>query len=275
MGSTSRMRLDELVVDRGLAESRSLARSLIMAGLVTVDGTLRDKPGTPIPVSADVALKQRPRYVSRAGEKLANALDRFGITAGGAMVLDVGASTGGFVDCLLQHGATSVIALDVGRGQLDTRLRQDPRVHVLERVNARYLAADQLPFVPDMLTMDVAFISVEKVLPAVVACMTPRFWGLILVKPQFEAGPESVGRGGIVRDPRVHRDVLVRVATFAVAELKVEVRGICDSGLPGTDGNVEFFLHIQRGGEKGLGLDTLGAVVDETLRASKDHTGGQ
>ncbi len=274
MAGIPRMRLDELVVDRGLTDSRSLARSLIMAGLVSVDGVMRDKPGTPVPVTAKLGLKKRPRFVSRAGEKLAHALDTFGIDATGASALDVGASTGGFVDCLLQRGAASVIAVDVGRGQLDERLRQDARVHVLDRVNARYLTSERLPFVPDALTMDVSFISVEKVLPAVVSCMSQAFWGLILVKPQFEAGPERVGRGGIVRDQDVHRDVLISVGSFAKKQLGLDMLGVCDSGLPGADGNREFFLYLSRGGEKGLGLDTLSTVVGETLRALQDPTGG-
>ena len=274
MAGIPRRRLDELVVDRGLADSRSRAHSLIMAGLVSVDGVMRDKPGTPVPVTATLALKKRPRFVSRAGEKLAHGLDTFGIDVAGVSALDVGASTGGFVDCLLQRGAYSVIAVDVGRGQLDERLRQDARVHVLDRLNARYLTPEQLPFVPDALTMDVSFISVEKVLPAVVSCMCESFWGLVLVKPQFEAGPERVGRGGIVRDPDVHRDVLTSVASFAQTRLGLDVLGVCDSGLPGADGNVEFLLHLSRGGEKGLGLDTLSTVVGETLRALQNPTDG-
>ena len=274
MAGPRRVRLDELVVERGLAENRTLARSLIMAGLVVVDGEQRDKPGVPTSMTAEVKLKARPRYVSRAGEKLAHSLERFSLDTAGAMALDVGASTGGFVDCLLQQGAAAVIALDVGRGQLDSRFRQDPRVHVIERVNARYLTPEQLPFAPDLLTMDVSFISVEKVLPAVVSCMAPRFRAVILVKPQFEAGPEKVGRGGIVRDPQVHHDVLLRVARFALVDLALSVRGVCESGLPGTDGNIEFFVYVERGGEKGIGLDTLESTIDATARAPGGQTGG-
>jgi 23S rRNA (cytidine1920-2'-O)/16S rRNA (cytidine1409-2'-O)-methyltransferase len=160
---------------------------------------------------AEVSIKERPRFVSRGGEKLAHALAVFGIDVSGVRALDVGASTGGFVDCLLQGGAAEVIALDVGRAQLDSRLRGDARVTVLERINARYLTKDLLPFEPDFLTMDVSFISIAKVLPAVVTCMMSGFRGVILVKPQFEAGRESVGKGGIVRDAAVHRNVQVGV----------------------------------------------------------------
>jgi 23S rRNA (cytidine1920-2'-O)/16S rRNA (cytidine1409-2'-O)-methyltransferase len=275
VSGTSRIRLDELVVARGLAESRSLARSLIMAGLVLVNGVRKDKPGVPMPADAEICLKERPRFVSRAGEKLAFALDRFGLDVHDAMAMDVGASTGGFVDCLLQRGATAVIALDVGHGQLDSRLRRDPRVHVIERTNARYLSPDQLPFRADTLTMDVSFISVEKVLPAVTASMASRFRGALLVKPQFEAGRDRVGRGGVVRNPEVHRQVLLRVGGFVITQLELEVCGICESGLRGADGNVEFFLHVERGGEKGMGLDTLGRTVDENLEALAIQRGGR
>ncbi|MFH0916821.1 MAG: TlyA family RNA methyltransferase [bacterium] len=265
MARSARVRLDELVVTRGLAPSRSAARGLIMAGLVRVAGTVSDKAGTPVSVDADISLKDRPRFVSRAGEKLAHALEVFGLDVTGFCALDVGASTGGFVDCLLQSGVEKVIAVDVGQGQLDRRLRLDPRVYPLDRVNARYLVCDQLPFRPELLTMDLSFISVSKVLPAVVACMAPAFQGLVLIKPQFEAGPRLVGKGGIVRDPDVHHQVLVERGRFVVEELDADLLGICRSGLPGADGNEEFFFHIARGGEKGAGLDTLEPLVHEVL----------
>lgn len=236
-----------------------------MAGLVLVDGHTSDKAGTPVAVDAQIAVKRRPRFVSRAGEKLAHALAHLQVDPQGVAALDVGASTGGFVDCLLQHGAARVIALDVGRGQLDVRLRNDTRVVVLERVNARNLTKDVLPFEPDFLTMDVSFISIMKVLPAVVACMAGRFEGLVLVKPQFEAGRAAVGKGGIVRDPAVHRTVLVERGVFVLRDLGLQLYGMCRSGLRGTDGNVEFFIHLGRAGEKGVGIDRLEALVDETL----------
>jgi len=262
---TTRLRLDELVVSRGLASSRSAARGLIMAGMVRVAGEISDKAGTQVSADAEIALKERPRYVSRAGEKLAHALQIFGIDVSGTLALDVGASTGGFADCLLQSGAEKVIALDVGRGQLHSRLRVDPRVYPLDRLNARSVAREQLPYQPDLLTMDVSFISVSKVLPAVVACMAPAFRGIVLVKPQFEAGPGLVGKGGVIRDPGVHRQVLVEGGRFVIEELDAHLLGICRSGLPGADGNKEFFFHIARGGEKGAGLDTLEPLVHEVL----------
>ncbi len=265
MAKSPRPRLDELLVARGLAPTRSAARGLIMAGLVLVGGQVSDKAGTPVSLDAAVTLKRRPRFVSRAGEKLAHALDYFGLDVTGASALDVGASTGGFVDCLLQSGAERVIALDVGRGQLDGKIQNDTRVHPLEKINARYLTPDALPYVPDLVTMDVSFISITKVMPAVVACMAPSYRGLVLVKPQFEAGPSQVGRGGIVRDPGVHREVLTGLAHFLIKELGVHLHGVTDSGLPGADGNREFFLYMSRGGENGRRLDTLEEVIDSVV----------
>ena len=192
--------MDQLLVERELAATRSLARALIMAGEVEVAGVVVDKAGAAVAIDADLRLRERPRFVSRAGAKLAHALDALEVEVTGSRALDVGASTGGFVDCLLQRGALEVIALDVGYGQLDQKLRSDPRVHVMERVNARYLTADDVPYAADLLTADVSFISLEKVLPAVVATLAPAFTAVVLVKPQFEAGRERVGKGGIVRD---------------------------------------------------------------------------
>lgn len=236
-----------------------------MAGLVRIAGVVADKAGTAVPVDADITVKDLPRYVSRGGDKLAHALQALHIDVTGVSALDVGASTGGFVDCLLQAGALRVIAVDVGHGQLADRIAKDARVHVLDRVNARYLAPIQLPYEPDFVTMDVSFISVAMVLPAVVGCLAAACEGVILVKPQFEAGPALVGKGGIVRDPAVHRQVLVDRGRFVIERLGVELLGLCASGLRGADGNQEFFLHIGRGRGKGLGLDRLGEVVEETL----------
>jgi 23S rRNA (cytidine1920-2'-O)/16S rRNA (cytidine1409-2'-O)-methyltransferase len=268
------MRLDELVFSRGLAPSRTAARALIMAGLVLLNGQVSDKAGTPVDAEAPLAVKERPRFVSRAGDKLDSSLDTFGIEVSGAAALDVGASTGGFVDCLLQRGAARAIALDVGKGQLDSRLRGDARVHVIEGTNARYLEEGALPWQPDLLTMDVSFISVTKVLPAVVACMAPRFTGIVLIKPQFEAGPRDVGKGGIVRDVAVHRRVLRETGDFVITDLGIDLVGVCRSAVPGTGGNVEFFFHIGRGGVKGLALDTLEAAIDAVL-AGETPGGGR
>lgn len=261
MTRSPRVRLDQALFERGLVESRSLARALVMAGSVSVDGHVVHKAGAQVDPGSAFEIKERPRYVSRAGEKLANALAVLGVDPTGASALDVGASTGGFVDCLLQHGAARVIALDVGYGQLDSRLRSDERVHVMERVNARHLQCDRLPFVPDLLTADVSFISLETVLPAVLACMAPLFAGLLLVKPQFEAGPRSVGKGGIVRDPSIRAEVLRRVGGF-LGGAGLAVRGLCDSGLPGTGGNVEFVYHVERGSGDGLTPATLEALIE-------------
>ena len=265
MSGADRVRLDQLLVDRGLVESRNVARGVIMAGLVKVAGRREDKAGTFVRHDAVVDIKERPRFVSRSGEKLAHALVSLEVEPTGVSALDIGASTGGFVDCLLQSGAERVIAVDVGYGQLDARLRSDPRVHVLERVNARRLTPDQLPFEPDFLTVDVSFISLEKILPAVISCMPPVFTGLLLVKPQFEAGPRSVGKGGIVRDTAVHAQVLRRIGAF-LRSAGLEIAGLCDSGLPGVGGNVEFVYRVDRGRGDGLTPATLDWLIVTTAR---------
>jgi 23S rRNA (cytidine1920-2'-O)/16S rRNA (cytidine1409-2'-O)-methyltransferase len=230
-------RLDVLLVERGLAESRSQAQALVLAG--RVPGF--EKPGTQVEDSTDVSVEQSPRFVSRGGEKLDHALSVLLLDVTGLDCLDVGASTGGFTDCLLQRGAAHVIALDVGYGQLDPRIRADERVTVLERTNARHVS--DLPFPPELVTCDVSFISVRTVLPPLLSLAQPGWEALVLVKPQFEAGKEDVPRGGVVRDPEVHRRVLREVADAAL-EWGGETRAVVDSGLPGPKGNREFFLHL-------------------------------
>jgi len=232
-----RKRLDVLLVERGLAESRAQAQALVMAGLVPGYA----KAGQQVDESAELVVETPPRYVSRGGEKLAHALDELGVEVAGRDALDVGSSTGGFTDVLLQRGVARVIALDVGRGQLHQRLRGDPRVTVLERTNAREL--ESLPYPPDLVTCDVSFISVRTALPPALAVARPGWEALVLVKPQFEAGREEVGKGGVIRDPEVHRRVLREVAESALA-WPAETVGVVDSGLPGPKGNREFFLHI-------------------------------
>jgi 23S rRNA (cytidine1920-2'-O)/16S rRNA (cytidine1409-2'-O)-methyltransferase len=269
----ARSRLDELLVARGLVPSRAAARGVIMAGLVDVAGRVTDKAGAPVAVDAEIVVKDRARFVSRGGEKLAGALNMLGVRVEGRSALDVGASTGGFVDALLQGGSGRVIALDVGHGQLDARLRGDPRVYVLERVNARYLSPDDLPYEPDFLTMDVSFISVTKVLPAVGVCMSRCFEGVILVKPQFEAGPRQVGKKGIVRDCEVHRRVLYETGRFVIGLPEVELFAMCRSEVSGVGGNAEFFFHVGRGGEKGVGLDRLEALVEECFESAEQQGG--
>ena len=229
-------RLDVLLVERGLAESRAQAQALVLAGLVPGHA----KAGEQVDEHAELSVERPPPFVSRGGEKLANALDAFRVDATDADCLDVGASTGGFTDCLLQRGAARVVALDVGRGQLHPKLRADPRVTVIERTNARTL--ESLPFAPALVTCDVSFISARVVLPPVLALAAPGWQAVVLVKPQFEAVRGEV-RKGVVRDAEVQRRVLREVST-AVSALGASVAGVVDSGLPGPKGNREFFLHL-------------------------------
>ncbi len=232
-------RLDDLLVERGLAETRAKARALVLAGKVPG----YSKAGTQVEEAVELKVEPGKRFVSRGGEKLDSALQTLGIDVAGQRCLDLGASTGGFTDCLLQRGASAVCAVDVGYGQLDLRLRQDARVTVIERYNARRLRCDDLPYAPEFITCDVSFISVEKVLPPALSCAAGGWSALILVKPQFEAGPKDVRRGGVVHDPSVHRRVLDRVRQNA-AEWGAEVSGETESALTGPKGNREFFLYL-------------------------------
>jgi 23S rRNA (cytidine1920-2'-O)/16S rRNA (cytidine1409-2'-O)-methyltransferase len=236
-------RLDQLLWERGLAETRSRAQALVMAGRVRVDGRLVTKAGTPTPGDAELEVEHGPAYVSRGGDKLATALTAFGIDVSGLACLDVGASTGGFTDCLLQRGALHVTALDVGRGQLHERLRADERVTLLEGVNARLLAPGDLPGPAARLAVvDVSFISLALVLPPLVSLLARPYRLLPLVKPQFEAG-RGEARRGVVRDATIHAAVLERVAAVA-RDAGGVVLGACESGHPGPAGNREFFLHV-------------------------------
>jgi 23S rRNA (cytidine1920-2'-O)/16S rRNA (cytidine1409-2'-O)-methyltransferase len=250
----AKKRLDVLLVERGLAESRARAQALVIAGLVRG----YDKPGTQVDEAAELEVTEPPPYVSRAGHKLTNALDALGVDVTGLDCCDVGASTGGFTDVLLQRGAARVIALDVGYGQLHPRLRSDARVTVLERLNARHVT--ELPFPPELVTCDVSFISVRTALPPVLRLAAPAWQGLVLVKPQFEARREEV-RKGVVRDPEVHRRVVGEVARAAL-EWGAEVRGVVDSGLPGPKGNREFVLHLAQTEEPQLGDDIDRRIAD-------------
>ena len=246
--SKDKVRLDVLLVERGLAETREKARRLTLAGQVEVDGRAADKPGMAVPRDADVRVREGLPFVSRGGVKLAAALDAFGIAVGGAVAADFGASTGGFTDCLLQRGAKRVYALDVGYGQLAWPLRDDPRVVVMDRVNVRYLEA--LPESVDIVTIDVSFISLGLVLPAALRVLKPESGQVVaLVKPQFEAGRDKVGKGGVVKDPAVHREVLERVRDTARA-LGFRVRGLIRSPITGPAGNVEFLMHLALAGDE-------------------------
>jgi 23S rRNA (cytidine1920-2'-O)/16S rRNA (cytidine1409-2'-O)-methyltransferase len=243
-----RQRLDHALVERGLVDSRSRARALIMAGDVRVDGHVAAKAGIMVAADSKLDLSSPPPFVSRGGEKLAAALDDTDLEVVGRTCLDIGASTGGFTDCLLQRGAEAVISIDVGYGQLDYRLRQDPRVTVIERLNARYLTAADLPgehAPPTLLVMDVAFIGVTKILPAATAVCAERCDALVLVKPQFECGPSQVGAGGIVASAQVRRETL-QDAAAAAAQLGWSVVRAIPSPIRGQAGNWECFLRLHR-----------------------------
>ena len=248
----SRKRLDAVLAERGLFETRSRAAAAVLAGDVRVGGERRraEKPGQM--VADDIALEvaEGPRFVSRGGTKLENALDEFGLDPTGRMCLDAGASTGGFTDCLLQRGAGHVVALDVAYGELHWRLRNDPRVTVIERHNAREITPDELPYRPDLLVADLSFISLTKVLPAVLDAAAEEWDCLALVKPQFEVGREKVGKGGVVRSAEDRRSALVAVGDWAVAQGH-SVLGYVSSGLPGPAGNEESFVWLAEGGRGG------------------------
>jgi 23S rRNA (cytidine1920-2'-O)/16S rRNA (cytidine1409-2'-O)-methyltransferase len=240
---TAKKRLDVLLVERGLAETRSQAQALVLAGRVKG----HSKAGEQVDEAAELELEEGRRFVSRGGEKLAGALEELGVDVAGEDILDVGASTGGFTDCLLQAGAARAIALDVGYGQLHPKLRDDPRVTVLERTNVREIRCGELPFRPTLVVCDVSFIGLAKALPPALACAAPGWHALALVKPQFEAGPADVGKGGVVRDP----DVLRRVVDEVVAQAPVwgaTVLGVVESSVRGPKGNREFFVHLADAG---------------------------
>jgi 23S rRNA (cytidine1920-2'-O)/16S rRNA (cytidine1409-2'-O)-methyltransferase len=245
---SSKQRLDMLLVERGLAESRARAQALVLAGVVWSEGRRLDKPGTSL--AADAALEVRGPdhpWVSRGGIKLAHALDHFAIDVRDALALDIGASTGGFTDVLLERGARQVHAVDVGHGQLAWKLRGDARVRVLERVNARHLTREEIPEPPDLVVCDASFISLTVVLPAALALAAPRARLVALIKPQFEVGKGRVGKGGVVRDPALHREVCARIADWLAAQPGWHVQGITPSPIRGPEGNVEFLVFAERG----------------------------
>lgn len=241
-----KIRLDNLLVEKGLAASRERARALILAGKVLVNGVLRDKAGTPVPADAEIVLKGADiPYVSRGGVKMEGALKDFALDVSGLLCLDVGASTGGFTDCLLSRGAARVCCVDVGYGQLAWKLRIDPRVTVMERTNARKLKPEDLPFVPDLVVIDASFISLRLVLPAIFPCMAEGGLVLALIKPQFEVGRKEVGKKGVVRDPALHERACSDIKDLA-REMGLDVMGVTSSPIKGPEGNREFFILARR-----------------------------
>ena len=259
----ARVRLDSLLAARGVFDSRSRAAAAVMAGdVLLLPGRRRaTKPGEMVTEDVQVEVVAPPPFVSRGGVKLANALDALGIDVTGRHALDVGASTGGFTDCLLQRGAAHVVALDVAYGELHWSLREDARVTVVERVNARALEPGRLPYAPDLIVADVSFISLVKVLPAVLACAAPRFDALAMVKPQFEVGRGAIGKGGVVRDPALRRAALVSVA-LAASGTGASVLGFASSRLPGPKGNQETFVRLAEAGRDGALADVEAAALE-------------
>ena len=269
-----KMRLDLLLVERGLGETRQRAQAVIMSGVVYVDGRKADKPGMAVPAGAAVEIRgDKLPYVSRGGLKLEKAMKAFPIRLEGAVCADVGASTGGFTDCMLQNGAAKVYAVDVGRGQLAWKLRNDPRVVCLERTNARYLSREQVPEELAFASVDVSFISLKLILPPLAALLAEGGQAVSLVKPQFEAGREKVGKKGVVRDPAVHLEVLERYLTHA-GEAGLTVLGLTYSPIRGPEGNIEYLGFLQKGGRAAPELD-LKALVEESHRALKEHEEGE
>jgi 23S rRNA (cytidine1920-2'-O)/16S rRNA (cytidine1409-2'-O)-methyltransferase len=254
---SAKQRLDLLLVERGLVPSRELARRMIMAGEVTANGQVVDKPGTRVAADAELSVRTAPRFVSRGGEKLDAALASFDISVEGKVCADVGASTGGFTDCLLQRGAAKVYAIDVGYGQLDYRLRQDPRVVVMERTNARYV--ESLPEPVEIVTVDASFISLRLLLPVIKGWLTSHASVVVLIKPQFEAGKRDVGKGGVVKSPDVHRRVLWEVLSAAQGE-GFAVAGLIQSPLKGPAGNVEFLAWLAYSQSLPAAIDIGGAI---------------
>jgi 23S rRNA (cytidine1920-2'-O)/16S rRNA (cytidine1409-2'-O)-methyltransferase len=263
-------RIDLLLVKKGLAETRNKAQALIMAGEVKVDGKVVDKRGTRVATTAALEVAAGLPYVSRGGLKLRRALDVFPVTVAGRICLDAGASTGGFTDCLLQEGAQLVIAVDVGYGQLAWKLRQDPRVVVMEKTNIRYLSPEQLPAQPSLATADLSFISIGKVLPVLTKLLSADGELIFLIKPQFEAGRHQVGKKGVVRSPAVHREVLAKVIALG-EEAGFSCAGLTHSPVLGPEGNIEFLIHWRKGASDPVDPDPEAVVAAawEDLKAKQ------
>jgi 23S rRNA (cytidine1920-2'-O)/16S rRNA (cytidine1409-2'-O)-methyltransferase len=249
-----KQRLDLLMVERGFVVSREKARAMIMAGEVRANGRVVNKPGMQIDSSAEIVLQKKPRYVSRGGDKLEGALNGFKLDVEGRVCADVGASTGGFTDCLLKHGAARIYALDVGYGQLDYRLRQDPRVIAIERTNARYV--EKLPEPVSLVVIDASFISLRLLLPPIKGWLTPKADIIPLIKPQFEAGRGDVGKGGVVKDRQIHIRVLTEILSFA-SEQGFSIKGLIPSSIKGPAGNIEFLAWLGWGDNTAVPIEPL------------------
>ncbi len=263
-------RLDVLLVKRGLAPSREKAKAVIMSGNVLVDGQREDKAGAAFEENAEITVKGgQLRYVSRGGLKLEKAMSHFDLTPCGKVCMDVGASTGGFTDCMLQNGAVRVYAVDVGYGQLDWKLRMDERVVCMEKTNIRYVTPDDIGEPPSLVSVDVSFISLTKVLPTVRELLAPDGEIVCLIKPQFEAGREKVGKKGVVRDPAVHREVIEKVAACA-SSLGFAVRALEFSPIKGPEGNIEYLMHLKKGGDD-AGVISSAVSVQETVRLAHEE----
>lgn len=270
---SNKTRLDVLLTEQGLQESRQKAQATIMSGLVFVNGQRVDKPGTAVPNDARIEIRGNTlRYVSRGGLKLEKAMAEFSIDLKGCICGDIGASTGGFTDCMLQNGADKVYAVDVGYGQLAWKLREDPRVVCLERTNARYLTHEQIPDELDFASIDVSFISLKLILPAVAGVLKNGGQVASLVKPQFEAGKEKVGKKGVVRDPAVHKEVLEHYLGHA-KEAGFGVLGLTYSPIRGPEGNIEYLGFLQKGATQMETFD-LDALVEESHQTLKEHGEG-
>ncbi|MCX7747510.1 MAG: TlyA family RNA methyltransferase [Clostridia bacterium] len=257
-------RLDVLLVKRGLFESREKARSSIMAGVVFVDKKREDKPGTKFPEACEIDIKENINpYVSRGGLKLEKALKTFGISLEAKSAIDIGASTGGFTDCMLKNGAVSVVAVDVGYGQLAWELRNDPRVRCMEKTNIRYVKLEDIGAAVDFGSIDVSFISLTKVIPVAKELTNGSGELVCLIKPQFEAGKDKVGKNGVVRDPEAHREVIEKIIDFTLTE-GFYMKGITYSPIKGPEGNIEYLLYISKK-EPGLEAEELGKLVSQTV----------
>ena len=271
---TEKERLDVLLVQQGLATSRELAKAYIMAGNVYVDGQKEDKAGTKVAVTAALEVKgNQMKYVSRGGYKLEKAIDAFDISLEGKICLDIGASTGGFTDCMLQNGAVKVYAIDVGYGQFAWKLRNDPRVVCLEKTNVRYVTHEQVPDEGDFASIDVSFISLTKVLPAVLGVLSEKGQLVCLIKPQFEAGREKVGKKGVVRDIQVHKEVIEKIASY-VRTQGLGILGLGFSPIKGPEGNIEYLIYLDKS-QPGMTEEAVQQKLEEVVAESHKILSGE